>query len=229
MEEIVSASIQAAATVLAAIIGVTYAGKIVKKTTEKQFFNYADKNHNLHKVMRKAKKSITVIANCGDKFLKNYCNNLIHYIKKGVQINFLLLDIKNYTYMDIYTTGKNNADYDALEKSLQILAKLKRQNPDKVAIKVFNYVLTTSYIGIDLEQNLFDNTWPETTLIQVMPYQFNTCPEECPITYITPREKKQFQSVVDSIFEIWDCGETVNLDDYLAQVAELKTPKVNNQ
>lgn len=222
MEEIVSAIIQAVATILAAIIGVTYAGKIVKKTAEARFFNYTDKKHDLHKVMRKAKKSITVIANCGDAFLTTYYNNLINYIKNGVQINFLLLDINNYTYMDKYTTGKNNADYDALETSLQILSDLKRQYTNKVLIKVFNDVLTASYIGIDLEQNLIDNSWPETALIQVMSYQFNTRPGKSPITYISPREKEQFQIIVDSMFEIWDCGDAVNIEEYLEQVVKHK-------
>ena len=222
MKEIVSAIIQAIATIMDAIIGVAFAGKFSKKPTEAHFFNYTDKNHNLHKIMRKAKKSITIIANCGDMFLTTYYDNLIQYIKNGVQINFLLLDIENYTYMDIYTTGTKNADYDALEKSLQILSELKRQNSEKVSIKVFNSVLTASYIGIDLEQNIFDNNWPETALIQVMSYQYNTRPGKSPITYISPHEKEQFQIVVDSIFEMWDRSDMVDLDEYLEQVVKRK-------
>ncbi|MBE7063987.1 MAG: hypothetical protein E7390_09425 [Ruminococcaceae bacterium] len=218
MEGIVSAIIQAVATVLAAIIGVSYAGKIVKKTTEAHFFNYMDEKHDSHKFMRKAKSSITIIANCGDEFLKKFYSNLMQYVKKGVQINFLLLDMDNYAYMDKYTTGKNNADYDALETSLHLLSKLKRENPDKITIKVFHSVLTASYIGIDLEQNLLDNTWPSTALIQVMSYQFNTRPGKSPITYVSPQAKEQFQTIVDSIFAIWDCGDIVDLDEYLEQV-----------
>ncbi|MBQ9756988.1 MAG: hypothetical protein IJW15_01045 [Clostridia bacterium] len=218
--EIASAIIEAIATVLAAIIGVSYAGRIVKKTTDAHFFNYSDEKHNLHKVMRKAKKSIMIIANCGDAFLTAYYSNLKRYAKNGVQINFLLLDLKNYIYMDKYTTGKEEADYDALLTSLKLLSELKREFPDRISVKIFHSVLTASYIGIDLEQDLLNNSWAPETIIQVMMYQFNTRPRKSPITYISPKAKEQFQTIVNGMFEIWDCGEAVDLNEYSQQIVE---------
>lgn len=52
--EIVSAIIQAAGTVIAAIIGVGYLEKIIHKEIVPGFFSYSEPNHDLWEILRSA-------------------------------------------------------------------------------------------------------------------------------------------------------------------------------
>lgn len=214
MTEILSGLIQAFGTMIAAVIGVYYAGRIVKKSV----VNYSDEENDLRIIMRKAKKSIIIIANCADGFLERYCDDLQKYMRNGVQINFLLLDMENYAYMDRYITGKEKADYAALKKSLKYLQKLKEFKADKLCVRVFHSYLTASYICVDLEKNPQSGMWADDTIIHMMLYQFNTRPCKSPIMYVSPKDKEKFNLIAESVYAIWDSAATADIAVYLKKV-----------
>lgn len=211
--DVLGSFIEALGSIVAAGISIGYLDWFIKKRSG-YFFNYADKNHNLHKVMRKAKKSITIVANCGDGLLEKHSNQLLRYMKNGVQVNYVLLDNKNYVLMDQYTRGVKTEDYTALVTALKLLNKLKKEHPERFTVRVFRSILTASYIGIDLEQELTSHTWNERALIQIMPYHYHTMTRESPITYLYPKDREQFTTIADSIFEIFDDSEEVDIEQY---------------
>lgn len=216
--EILSAFISACGEIIAAIIGVGLLGGIIKKTANTYFFNYADKKHDLKKVLRRARKSILIIVNCGDNLLKCHEETLSKCMKKGIEVNYLLLNEESYAYMDTYTTEHISADYTPLVSSLTSLSSLKKAHPEQLTVRVFHSILTASYIGIDLEEDMMTLSRESTAFVQVMLYQYRLRPKVSPITYLTTKNGVQFENMVENIYAIWEDGEAVDIDAYLQRI-----------
>lgn len=187
-ESIIVSIIGALGTIIAAYVGAGYVSKTINKTAEAYFFNYSEKGRDLHDVLKKAKNSIVIIANCGDNLLHEYSKKLRTYMKNGVSIKFVLIDYSHFTIMDNYTAQRN--DHTPLEASIKELKTLKAEYPSSLNIRVFDSILTSSYIGVDLEKDPISNSWPKNSILQIMPYHYHVSPKDSPITFL--RQKIMF-------------------------------------
>lgn len=206
--------IEAIGVIVAAFIGAGYLGNIVKKTAESHFFNYADKKHDLNEILRHAKKSITIVANCGDKLLEKHGSDLSRHMRNGVKVKYLLLDFEGYTHMDTYMSGEKTADYSALLLSLESLKCLKQQDYGNLEIRISRSVFTASFIGVDLERRRTTNNWHPNAVVQIMTYLYRTKAENDPIATLCC-EDPRFDDVANSVKALWDSGEVIDIDKYL--------------
>lgn len=215
-ESIISAFVEAAGTILAAFVGAGYIGKMINKTAEAYFFSYSNKEHNLRNVLGRAQNSIIIIANCGDNLLREYSDNLRKYMKSGVSIKYVLIDYEHFPIMDSYTA--NGEDYAPLRDAVKELNKLKAEYPSKLDVRVFESILTASYIGVDLEKEPITNSWTKRSILQVMPYHYHVAPRYSPATFLTPKDTVHFGRIVDCVEEIWDNSKVIdNLDSIIPQ------------
>ena len=159
--------------------------------------------------MDSAKKSITIIVNCGNVFLEQYADDLANYMKKGIKIKFLLLNNDNFRVMEKYTMGEKAKD-SALEDSKRILRELSNKYGRKMEIKVFKNFLTASYICADLEKGKYTEKWLSSSIVHVMYYQFRTDPKDSPIKVFEANDS-DFEIVADAAKKIWDEGKTTNI------------------
>lgn len=206
-ESIIVSIIGALGTIIAAYVGAGYVSKTINKTAEAYFFNYSEKGRDLHDVLKKAKNSIVIIANCGDNLLHEYSKKLRTYMKNGVSIKFLLIDYSHFTIMDNYTAQRN--DHTPLEASIKELKTLKAEYPSSLNIRVFDSILTSSYIGVDLEKDPISNSWPKNSILQIMPYHYHVTPKDSPITFLTPKDHVHFGCIVNCVEDIWNNSKTV--------------------
>lgn len=196
------------AAVAAAYIAARKVEETAANVAEKFFYKYVGNERKAKEVMDSAKESITVIANCGIFFLEEYKEDLSKYLRKGIKINYLLLDKDNYMVMDKYIKNCKEANEDNYNKSADILNDLKKENKNELEIRIFRNFLTESYICSDLEIDPNTNKWNSKATIQVMAYQYGTLPGNAPMTIIRTKEKI-FDTFAETVQRIWEEGEKV--------------------
>ena len=207
-ESILSAIIGALGTVIAALIGAGYIGNTINKTARQFFFNYSDRAHDLHDVLKKATSSIIIIANCGDRLLQTYSSKLRKYMRNGVPIKYVLIDYKHFAIMDNYTANTNS--YEPLEASIKELIQLKTEYPSNLNVRIFDSILTSSYIGVDIEKNPVTNSWPKSAMLQIMPYHYHVEPKQSPATFLTPKDAEHFRCIANCMEDIWNSSRIVD-------------------
>ena len=215
------AFIEAVGMIIAAIVGVV----IAEKRFGKRFTNYDDRSYDINKIMRKAQHDIYIVTICGHHLLRNYYSQFIRYMDKGVKIYYLLLDVRRYIEMDRYVDKNTPGNFDSMRESLEWLIKLKNQYPKMIEIRESKNFLTASYVGIDLEnfmENKINGIFDKNIVIHMMPYQYQTRPRYSPIQHIYYSEDKEtFEKSTESIFALWDSGETVNVKEYREKIKHL--------
>lgn len=218
--EITSSIIEAAGTVLAAIIGVGWIGKIVNRNVATNFFNYSNKKHNLNRLMRRAKNSITIVVAYGDNLLDTYESNIEAYLKHGIQVQYLMLSKKRAFEIDkeFYNMDEESIA-EAIKKVLDSLERLSGKY-NNIEIREIDTFLTASYIGIDIDEDI-NEQWKSNSIVQLMLYQFHIETPQAPITYFSPKHNLlQFKNTVKSIQDMWLSGKNLNISNYRNSLKE---------
>lgn len=220
--EIVCALIEAMGTILAAAIGVGWLGKIVKKNMDTYFFSYSDTKHDLHRIMRRAKNSLTIVVAYGDRLLESYGNEIESYLKRGIQVEYLMLDREHAFSLDRdYYQKKEQETAEALDRTLRKLEKLSQY--ENLQIRESNLFLSASYIGVDLYEPLEKRG--VSPVIQVMIYQFGIRTPQSPITYLFPdANPRQFETTAECIQKMWEHGKPLDIKQYRKSLTEFLTP-----
>ena len=90
----VNSIIQASGTIVAAISGAVITGLfakgIVKNDVPALIHTYSDKDHDVRKVIKRAKKSIYIVVTIGNHLLEEIEDDLRVCLKKGINVYFLM-------------------------------------------------------------------------------------------------------------------------------------------
>lgn len=208
MSEIIAAIIQAGATIVAALIAVLLAGRVIKKEFKPLFRSYSDKSHNLSDIIGKAKSDIFIVAIVGDQLLGTYGDELEKYLEKGIQIRYLLCDKYRFKDQEKYMHGRD-VEVAVYEKVICKLEDLKKEYSKQLDVRIFHEYLTASYIGVDIWPAFPRRTHPDS-IIQIMLYQYRVVAEHSPITYLSPEsDRVHYWSTVRSIKEMWEASENL--------------------
>lgn len=203
-------------SVAGAFIAAGYIGKAFKANIAPQFRTYSDEKHDVHKLMRTAKKSIYIVAAIGDQLLEKHEKRISGYLKKGVRLHFLIQKKPQYYELEHYINANNDftdEHYDFVRNSvLEKLKRLQTEFPTQVQIREFPFFLSASYIGIDIEEDIATNSWLPNAIIQVMLYQYAVPAQMCPITYFSFKDNRElFKSTANCISEMWHKSKQVEL------------------
>lgn len=210
MEQYINSIIQASGTIIAAVLGALiaagYIGKIVKKDVVPRFFFYKDNDHDAHKIMRKAKGSIYIIASIGDIFLSKHEKHLRSYLARGVKIHYLVQakqqneELEKFIGADLETYKGNNT----WEATMRKLIQLHNDFKNEFEVKESNLFFTTSYIAIDIDQNANNGEYSIEPVIQATFYQYGLHTGESPATFFTPRSSGTlYGKIKDCILDMW--------------------------
>ena len=102
---IIGAVIQAAGTVAAAFITVSFAGRIVKKSIDSYFRSYTDKSFHRRDVLEGAKQDIFIATGIGNNFFETYGEEIKRKLEAGIRVRYMLLDQSRFNEMERYLHG----------------------------------------------------------------------------------------------------------------------------
>ncbi len=215
ISSIIEASGGIVGSAVGAFIAAGYIGKAFKNNITPQFRTYSDEKHDVHKIMRRAKNSIYIVAAIGDQLLEKQEKRIPEYLKKGIQLRFLIQEKPQYYELEHYINASRDFTdeyYDLVrESALEKLKKIQAAFPTQVEIKEFPFFLPASYIGIDIEEDIATNSWLPHAIIQVMLYQYAVAAQMCPITYFSFKDNQElFKSTANCILEMWNKGKKLN-------------------
>lgn len=226
--------IGAVATIIAAILSAGFLGKIIHKEIAPNFFSYSEPRHNLWRILRTAKSEIAIVVAYGDKLLETQKAHLLLLLRKGIQINYLMLAPKAALDMSACFMqppppgGETQASWlskllntrNGIENALNNLEELLLRAPEKMLGRVTELPLTASYIAVDLPSR-FTGRRQCSGLIQMMVYQYGVRSQDAPITYLTCRnEGTQFESTADSIEDMWFRATPIDINKYREELDE---------
>lgn len=199
--DIACATIESAGVIIAAIIGVGGLRKITKEGFDTYFTSFSSENHDLKRVIKRAKDEITIIVAYGDNLLKEYTSLLNECMERGVRVNFLMLSRERALQMaQDYYQAKTETFCEEIEVSLNALEQLTKH--DNFRIKIWHYPLPASYIAIDC--GVSDGRARMDALIQVMIYQYGVLTPNAPITYLSHKKNNNaFYHTVESLKNMW--------------------------
>lgn len=223
MENYISAIIQAIGAIIASAIGALIAtgliGKLFKKNVIPIIQTYSAKEHDVRGKLQKAKENIYVVASVGNNLFTDYNNFLRLKLNKKVKLKVLIQDEKSVHEQKKYLKGIDSdlityeGSKDKRDKFLMTLFELQKDFPDKVEIREFPFIFTASYIGIDIERDIFTGVWKDHSLVQIMIYQYGVKSKDSPLTYITPKTHNEvFKRTVKSILDMWEKGDEIRFD-----------------
>ncbi|MFB0921614.1 MAG: hypothetical protein QMB62_12175 [Oscillospiraceae bacterium] len=224
--EIIAALINAVGVIVAAIIGIGLINQVIRRNFTARMYSYSDKGKDLRKIIRGATHDIYIVANCGNNLFRNYEEFFCCLIKKGININILILDEPGYLIMDNYTVKgvfNNIPDYEALLNALTSLRNMQSIGNENLHIRTFPSIFTASYIGVDLDIDPLSSKYRKSSVLQIMFYQYRVSAKDSPSFCITPKSNStHFNRTVASIFDMWDDGiEQPNIQDNLTQLMNL--------
>lgn len=176
----------------------------VLKNNKPYFHSYSEKSHDAGSLIRNAQNDIFVATAVGNKFLKTHGDEIEEKLKAGIQVRYMMLDINRFHEMEEYLHGVYKKDKDIHIEVSEKLRDWKKRYPDLVEAKFFQGYLTASYIGIDI--------WPdaiqESSLIQIMMYQYRVRARQSPIMYNFPKtDEKSYITTVESVKNMWRDGK----------------------
>lgn len=199
---IISAVIQAAGTIAAALIAALWANRIVKGI---KFHSYSDAPGNIHSVLKKARSDIFIITAVGDNLLKISERTLDRCLRSGIHVRFLLLNLDRFHEVENYLHGKCAKDERAFSGVLETLSRLQQKYPDGLEIRLFSGYMTASYIGIDTCLDPRRDPALFSPFIQVMLYQYRVRAHDSPIFYYYEKtDKDQYDLTADSMRTMWE-------------------------
>lgn len=171
---------------------------------------YSEKNHDVGTIIRNAQNDIFVSTAVGNKFLAKYADDIEEKLKAGVGVQYMLLGLDRFYEMEEYLHGKDVKSEKIHYAVLKILKSWKEKYPDLLIAKYFHGYMTASYVGVDIEVELENRKIHDSSVLQVMHYQFRTKAKNSPIQYIFPeKDDKLFYSTVESVVAMWRSGEKI--------------------
>lgn len=221
LSDILVALIGAGSVIAAACIGIRGAKAIVTEQYA-YFTSFSSKGHDLGRLLRQAKKEITIVANYGGNMLKKYKTLLEDCASRGIQINYLMLDKNEVVTMSHDFFG--DKEYQTRRNVDEVLKALKEFNGGKnVTLRTWSFPLSASYIAIDCGIGFFQKL-EDTAKIQVMLYQYRVPTGKAPITYMTKDgDASAFKHTVASIKYMWHHATFFTPDNYFS-VPDKKAP-----
>lgn len=214
LSDILVALIGAGSVIAAACIGIRGARAIVTEQYA-YFTSFSSKGHDLGRLLRQAKKEITIVANYGGNMLKKYESMLEDCANRGIRINYLMLDAKAVVDMSYVLFG--DAKSQTKRNVKDVLDRLKNLNMSaNVTLKACSFPLPASYIAIDCSIGSIQKP-KETAKIQVMLYQYRVPTGKAPITYMTKDgDASAFKHTVASIKYMWQHATFLTPDNYFS-------------
>lgn len=196
------------ALIIAAVLGFIFVSRIVKMIKRKnalRSFVYIGRKHNAHKIMKRAKRSIYIIAPIGDIFLPEHGKRLRAYLRRGVKIFYLLQTNQRNEELekisDIYI--RNNTSHATLAK----LYQLRADYPDLFEVKESRLLLTASYIGVDIDQDIEKSEFFMDSTIQVTLHPYMLSHEGSPASLFSPiLSVEHHKKMAKYILDMWDAG-----------------------
>ncbi len=226
--QIIAAIIAAAGTIIAAVIAALVAIRIEKKIIPQKIETFSDKNHDVMKIIDRAKYSIYIVAQIGDIFWDSYQENIEKLMAKNrdLEIRCLILNKEKYKELQEYTHEDAKAKYkglhgDALEPTIEKyvdpykttldkLKKLQITSDKRFVLKEFNQIMTVSYIGVDIDIVNAKGKWLPSSAIQIMLYQYDLPACDSLLFTINPTfGKKKYEKTVNSIVEMWNKADPI--------------------
>lgn len=103
----VSSIVQAGGSIIAAVSGAIITGQfakgIVKNDVPALIHTYSDENHDVHKVIKRAKKSIYIVVTIGNHLLEEIEDDLRVCLKQGINVYFLMhSEDKEHELKEVY-------------------------------------------------------------------------------------------------------------------------------
>lgn len=201
--EIVSALIQAAGAISAAVIAAYFANRIAKGF---KFHTYAE-GPGICTIMRKARSDIFIITAVGNNLLKDTGKTLERKLRAGVYVRYMMLDVNRFHEMENYIHGPDAKDEEIRDKALDILTRLKEKYPDSLEVRFSSQYMTASCIGIDTCPDPSREKALLTPLIQATMYQYHVSVKDSFVIYFherTERDRKYYEAAVKSMRDMWE-------------------------
>lgn len=202
--EIVSALIQAAGAITAAVIAAYYANRIAKGF---KFHTYAEAPQDICTIMRKARSDIFIITAVGDNLLEVTEKTLEKKLRAGVYVRYMMLDVDRFHEMEKYMHGPDAKDGEIRDKALEILTRLKEKYPDSLEVRFSSQYMTASCIGIDTCPDPSREKALLTPFIQAVIYQYHVSVKDSFVMYFherTERDRKYYEATAKSMRDMWE-------------------------
>ena len=183
-----------------------------RRAYPKKIDTFSERGHDVSRMMDRATKSIYIISQIGDVFLKEHQLDLEKYLNsnKDIVVRYLILSKKKFMEMQNYTG--NHCDLKARKETINRLKKLCKKYPGRFLFSKFDQIITTSYIAVDIDNVGDDGKWGYTSKIQCMPYQYSLNTTRSFIVYLSPKiGKEKFGDTVDCIMDMWRAGRPVKI------------------
>ncbi len=196
--------------IIAAIVTVVGGSRISNRFIENEIKTYSSRGYDVSRIMKRAKKSIYIVADIGDKLWDKHKYDFARYMKSGVNIYWLILsegvflDLNKYIGCDI----KNRENIIDDMKKFQS-EKGKEKKKGMFFLKKFDGIITSSYIAVDIDV-VGNKMGSCSSVIHLMPYCYQVGTSKSPIVDIYPdRDKKVYKSLRSSIKKMWDAGTPI--------------------
>lgn len=202
--------VSAGAAIGAAVIAAGKLGNIAKDSIDTYFVNYSDTQHDLARLLRKAKYSITFVVLYGDAMLDKYEQDIRKCLKRNVSVRYLMVTPEHAEALDkdFFCSEKWQETRGKITTVMQRLQGLASDG--NFEVRRWKKQMPASYIAVDA----LPHEQHEGSVIQMMVYQYCTPSEKSPITYLTNKKNEtEFSTTVGSIECMWDNAEAVALDE----------------
>lgn len=210
---IVENIVRLCAPTMAALAAAACAGQLAKKYVSNSYRSFSDKEHELKDILRTAKHDVYFVVLVGDNMLSKYQDTIRKLLRRGITVNYLLSDLPHCNQIENYVSAPDWKE-EKWRSISELLFQIKKEYPKEFHIRVFDNLITTSYIGIDIESNQISNCWLPSSLIHIMPYQYNIQTKKSPIFHIAPKQgsetSKEFNATTDCIFAMWENAKPIS-------------------
>lgn len=171
---------------------------------------YSEKDHDVGTIIRNAQSDIFVSTAVGNKFLTKYADDIEEKLKAGVKVQYMLLGLNRFHEKEEHLHGSDDKSEKIHYDALKILKSWKKKYPDLLIAQYFHGYMTASYVGVDIGVELEIRKIHDSSVLQVMYYQFRTKAKNSPIQYIFPeKDEKLYDSTVESAVTMWRNGEKI--------------------
>lgn len=199
---IISAAIQAAGTIAAALIAAFCAKKIVNSF---QFHTYPNAPENVLSILEKARSDIFIITAVGDKLMEVSEKVIAKRLRQGIHVRYLLLNSLQFREMERYMHGEDEKRICIYYNTLKKLLALQKKFPGLLEVRYFTSHMTASYIGIDTCPNSKRDTALFSPFIQVMMYQYHIRAKHSVLFYLHEKtDRVCYDTTIRSMRDMWE-------------------------
>lgn len=199
---IISAVIQAAGTIAAALIAAFCAKRIARNF---QFHTYSNAPEKVRTILRKARSDIFIITAVGDKLLEVSEKVIAQRLRQGIRVRYLLLELSQFRKMEQYMHGENKKEVRIYFNTLEKLFDLQKKYPSLMEVRFFASHMTASYIGIDTCPSSARDSDLLSPFVQVMMYQYHTRAKDSVLFYFHEKTNKiPYSFTTRSMRDMWE-------------------------